>query len=146
MKAALTKGAPLTWFLIAVIACGSAAVLWKVIVLDAPPSNSLLITPQPDESISAVVLTPTTRPASAKSTRPTATPARLAQVVETAEPATIQVYVTGAVQKPGVYTLDAGARVADALQAAGGPIVSTALEGVNLAERVRDEEQISIPS
>src|SRR3954447_11183478 len=99
MKAGLTKGASLTWFLISLIASGAIIVLWKLIFLDAPPSNSLLITSQPDQIVSALVMTPTVKATSGKATRPTPTSAHLAQVapasgsISTPVPDTIQVYV-----------------------------------------------------
>jgi competence protein ComEA len=62
-------------------------------------------------------------------------------------PATeIQVYVAGAVAQPGVYYLQDGDRWIDALEAAGGPAADADLESVNLALRLRDEEQVLIPS
>jgi competence protein ComEA len=57
----------------------------------------------------------------------------------------IQVYVTGAVTKPGVYELHDGDRVVDALYAAGGQAAEANLEAVNLAVRLHDEDQIVIP-
>ena len=45
----------------------------------------------------------------------------------------IVVYVAGAVTTPGVYTLDAAARVTDALDAAGGAGADADLDVVNLA-------------
>lgn len=57
----------------------------------------------------------------------------------------IQVYVTGAVQNPGVYTLSEGSRIADALAAAGGPTQDADLLRINLAQRVRDEDQVVVP-
>jgi len=59
--------------------------------------------------------------------------------------AEIGVYVVGAVMKPGVYFLPQGSRVADALEAAGGPTDEADLVRVNLAKRVYDEEQIYVP-
>ncbi len=58
---------------------------------------------------------------------------------------TIKVYVSGEARHPGVYELPADARADDALQAAGGPTSDAALEMVNLAKRLSDEEQIHIP-
>ena len=55
------------------------------------------------------------------------------------------VYVTGAVQNPGVYYLPEESRVQDALEAAGGPAANADLDRVNLAQRVRDEDQIYVP-
>ena len=55
------------------------------------------------------------------------------------------VYVVGAVMNPGVYFLPQGSRVADALEAAGGPTEEADLARVNLAKRVYDEEQIYVP-
>ena len=59
-------------------------------------------------------------------------------------PATIRVYVTGAVQKPGVYSLHAGDRVEDAVNAAGGATAEADLTRTNLAARVNDGQQIYV--
>ena len=56
-----------------------------------------------------------------------------------------KVYVTGAVNLPGVYTVPEGARVEDALEMAGGFSPDADREAVNLARRVRDEDQVAIP-
>ncbi|WP_366180037.1 ComEA family DNA-binding protein [Actinomyces timonensis] len=55
------------------------------------------------------------------------------------------VHVTGAVTSPGVVTLPAGARVADALNAAGGAAPDADMEQLNLARVVVDGEQIRVP-
>lgn len=60
-------------------------------------------------------------------------------------PETIKVYISGEARRPGVYELPSDARADDALQAAGGPTSNAALELVNLAKKVADEEQIHIP-
>ena len=57
----------------------------------------------------------------------------------------IAVYVTGAVLHPGVYTLEDGARAVDAVFAAGGSTSDADLEAVNLAVRLRDEDQVLVP-
>jgi len=57
----------------------------------------------------------------------------------------LAVYVTGAVQNPGVYYLPADSRVEEALEAAGGPTADADLDRVNLAERVHDEDQVYFP-
>ncbi len=55
------------------------------------------------------------------------------------------VYVCGAVKSPGVVRVPAGARVADALALAGGPGARAELDGVNLAAKVVDGQQIMVP-
>jgi len=60
-------------------------------------------------------------------------------------PSTLTVHVAGAVKKPGVYVLSSTARVVDAVTAAGGPLTSADLEGINLAQTLVDTEQIYIP-
>jgi competence protein ComEA len=60
-------------------------------------------------------------------------------------PSTLTVHVVGAVGTPGVYCLPTGARVADAVQAAGGLLGNAEPAGVNLARPVSDGEQIVVP-
>lgn len=57
----------------------------------------------------------------------------------------LRVYVAGAVQKPGVYTLNPGDRLADAVAAAGGIAATADLSPVNLALKVQDEGRYLIP-
>ncbi|WP_307801201.1 ComEA family DNA-binding protein [Microbispora triticiradicis] len=56
------------------------------------------------------------------------------------------VYVTGRVRRPGVFVLPPGARVADAIEAAGGVRKGASPGGVNLARHVVDGEQITVGS
>lgn len=58
---------------------------------------------------------------------------------------TVFVHVVGEVGSPGVVELEAGARVGDAVAAAGGATERAVLEGVNLARVVADGEQIVVP-
>jgi competence protein ComEA len=57
----------------------------------------------------------------------------------------IEVYIVGAIKRPGVYTLDANARVYQLLKAAGGPLADANLVAVNLAAPLKDGEEIYIP-
>jgi competence protein ComEA len=54
------------------------------------------------------------------------------------------VHVAGAVAKPGVYDLDAGARVIDAVEAAGGGAPDADLNRLNLAAKVADGQRILV--
>jgi competence protein ComEA len=56
----------------------------------------------------------------------------------------VVVSVVGLVHKPGLVTLDTGARIADALTAAGGPLDGADLMGLNMARRIIDGEQIVV--
>jgi competence protein ComEA len=56
----------------------------------------------------------------------------------------IQVYVTGAVQKPGVYRLQTGARVYDAVNMAEA-LPTANLGNINLAQKIVDEQAIVVP-
>ena len=60
-------------------------------------------------------------------------------------PARVLVHVVGAVRHPGVYQLADGARARDAVLAAGGATRRAALDGLNLAARVADGEQVIVP-
>lgn len=55
------------------------------------------------------------------------------------------VHVAGAVRRPGVYRLKAGARIDDAVEEAGGPTRRADLGGVNLAAKVEDGRQVLVP-
>lgn len=57
----------------------------------------------------------------------------------------VVVHVAGAVRRPGVYRLRAGARVDDAVRRAGGPRRRADLTQVNLAQKVEDGRQIVVP-
>jgi len=69
------------------------------------------------------------RPGGVEVVLPTATPA-----------ASVQVYVTGAVASPGVYTLQEGDRLQDAVDRAGGAVANADLARVNLALHVQDQD------
>jgi competence protein ComEA len=65
-----------------------------------------------------------------------------------AEPAPTRkllVHVVGAVRSPGLYRLDEGSRIDDAIEAAGGPKEKAALNLVNLASPVADGQQVIVP-
>jgi competence protein ComEA len=70
--------------------------------------------------------------------RPTEEPA-------TPTPATINVYVSGAVNKPDVYTLPLNAIVKDAIAAAGGATAEADLDRINLAMHLADQMQVYVP-
>jgi len=57
----------------------------------------------------------------------------------------LYVHVAGAVRAPGLYRLEAGDRVADAIARAGGFRDDAERAGVNLARPVADGEQIVVP-
>lgn len=57
----------------------------------------------------------------------------------------VLVHVLGAVTRPGLVSLTAGARVLDAVAAAGGLTADADLTGVNLARSVSDGEQLAVP-
>jgi competence protein ComEA len=63
-----------------------------------------------------------------------------------AAPARVVVDVTGKVRRPGIAVLRQGARVVDALRAAGGPRPGVHLGGLNLAQVLTDGEQVVVGS
>lgn len=62
-----------------------------------------------------------------------------------AVPAPLFVHVLGAVRNPGLFQVHAGARVVDAVAAAGGFSDDVNQAGVNLARPIADGEQITVP-
>lgn len=57
---------------------------------------------------------------------------------------TLFVHVSGAVQNPGLYELEMGSRIYDAIQAAGGLNDQAAEESVNLAQVIEDGSHITV--
>ncbi len=70
--------------------------------------------------------------------RPTPEPA-------TPTPAAINVYVSGAVNKPDVYALPVDSIVKDAIVAAGGATADADLDRINLAAHLADQMQVYVP-
>ncbi|NQJ73497.1 ComEA family DNA-binding protein [Streptococcus suis] len=62
------------------------------------------------------------------------------------EPSQLVVDVKGAVAKPGLYTLEAGARVNDAVKAAGGLTSQADPKSINLAQKLSDEAVVYVAS
>jgi competence protein ComEA len=56
----------------------------------------------------------------------------------------LTLHVAGAVAKPGVYDLVAGARVIDAIEAAGGGVPDADLNRLNLAAKVADGQRVLV--
>jgi len=57
----------------------------------------------------------------------------------------LYVHVAGAVRRPGLYRVAAGARIAAALELAGGPRPKADLAAINLAAKAEDGQQILVP-
>ncbi len=72
-------------------------------------------------------------------------PLRAPRAVHRAAAAKLVVDVAGAVRRPGLYRLEVGARVADALAAAGGATRRANVDAVNLAAPLADGLQVVVP-
>ena len=80
-----------------------------------------------------------------KESRPEA-PVKAAPAVQLRRSAPrVYVHVTGAVRHPGVYRLPGWARLDAAVRRAGGPTRGADTEGVNLAAKVADGQQVVVP-
>lgn len=66
-------------------------------------------------------------------------------VVPTPVPVEVMIHVSGAVARPGLYTLVEGDRVAAALEVAGGETEDADLERLNLAQPLVDGQRIFVP-
>lgn len=72
--------------------------------------------------------------------------ANINEVQEETEEAKIAIHITGEVKKKGILYLDKGARIADAIGAAGGATKNASLDQVNLAYILEDGQKIYIPN
>ena len=111
-----------------VVAVGLAVTCWWVIRADAREVAAPVVSnPAGDLATPAVPASEEASPAAAGETG-----------------GTVTVDVTGRVRRPGIAVLDAGARVIDALEAAGGARPGVDLTSLNLARLLVDGEQIVV--
>lgn len=93
--------------------------------------------------VGGAILLLSNRPPTVQITLNTPEPTHTAQ--PTLTPGPITVYVTGAVNQPDqLITLPPGSRVQDAIDAAGGVTGAADMERVNLADRLRDGDQVHV--
>jgi competence protein ComEA len=83
--------------------------------------------------------------ASAKATPATAAGADGAAAPPGSASVGVLAHVAGAVVRPGLYRLGGAPRIADAIDAAGGPAPDADLDAVNLAAAVADGERVYVP-
>jgi len=136
------RGAIVLLLIAAVAATVTAVGVWR----DRPESR-----PVETSAISGLAITAAGGGAesaqSLTTTKPGETVSSTGPEVSTTAPATeIVVSVTGLVANPGLVTLRAGARVADAIAAAGGTGPDADLTGMNLAARLSDGDSVVIGS
>jgi len=124
-------GAPHLAVLAVVVAVGVSFTAWWVVRDQAEPVSPV----GPHQPASAEPLVAATSAAEAG-----------AASLEDAEDGTgtVTVDVTGKVRRPGIVVLDTGARVVDALEAAGGQRAGVDLSSINLARVLVDGEQIVV--
>ncbi len=115
-----------------VVAAGLAVTAWWVV--RSEPRLVAPVEPRPAPALaSPAAPTAPTAPTGTSPSGVTATPGD-----------TVTVDVAGKVRRPGIAVLDAGARVVDALRAAGGARTGVDLTGLNLARVLIDGEQIVV--
>lgn len=110
------------------VALGVALAAWLVVREQAAPVTEAAGVP----------------PASAEPLVPVASGPGIDAEPTDATTGTVTVDVTGKVRRPGIVVLDAGARVVDALEAAGGERAGVDLSALNLARVLVDGEQIVV--
>jgi competence protein ComEA len=108
---------------VAVLVVGTGAA-W---LLRSPPPSTEASLPMASAVTSTTMATPGAPPADAVA------------------PTSVLVHVAGAVVEPGVYELLPGARVRDALVAAGGPAATADWDALNLAAPVADGTRVYVP-
>lgn len=73
-------------------------------------------------------------------------PAPPIRIIEAPARSELVIQMDGAVVRPGVYRLPSGARLSDALAAAGGVRADADPDGMNRARRLRDGEHVVVPT
>ncbi len=135
------------WFGVARLAVGACSVLAVVL-----GGYWLLRPPAPPVEAGLPMAAGAIMPGSGSAPDTSAASAAVAPVAgagspaATAVPATIVVHVAGAVASPGVYQLPGGARVVDAVAAAGGAAGQARTDAVNLAAPLHDGDRVYVPT
>jgi competence protein ComEA len=127
---------------------GAAAVMAAILVAALAVGWQALASrphaePVSDTAVSASVGTGAAASSGSPGVGSSATSAATGVIVATAATKVI-VDVVGRVRRPGLVTLAVGARVADAVRAAGGALARTNLSTINLARVCVDGEQIAV--
>ena len=141
----LERGRAEPWRLVAVVA-GVGALVFATWWLLRPPEVDLAeVIPLAGAAETDGGALATSRDATANSAGGAPSPDTAVPVGTEASPALITVHVAGAVQRPGVYRTQPGARVADAVTVAGGSTGGAALDRLNLAAPLRDGMRVYVP-
>ncbi len=131
----------LRWFGLGRLTAGALSMLVVVggavwlLRTPAPPPEATLPVATGNAATGATLPPPTTSAAAASSVPAPSTPV----------PTLIVVHVAGAVAVPGVQVLNPAARVAEAVDAAGGPAPDADLDGINLAAPLGDGQRVYVP-
>ncbi|MGV9188936.1 helix-hairpin-helix domain-containing protein [Arcanobacterium canis] len=115
----------------------SALVVCVILVWNRPGQAIEFPSAQPHSAMSSV--TPVAMPSGTPVAMPSGTPSQQENHVSQ-----MVVYVSGAVKKPGVVRLDPGARVDDAVRAAGGFGKDADPNALNLAEKLADSAHVHV--
>ena len=119
---------------VALVALASGALVLLVLLWPASPARTAEAPP-----------TDVASPAATEATERADADLNLSRPEPVAQEPPIVVHVSGLVARPGVYTLEAGARVADAIESAGGTLPGAQLDRLNLAGVLTDAEKVHVP-
>jgi competence protein ComEA len=129
--------------LLALVLLAAAAVLvtaWFALRGSTAPTADLASVVSGGSAVAGVSSTPTGAGSAASTSK-----GSVSSPVSTASPtALVVVDVAGRVRRAGLVRLPVGARVADAIQAAGGALPGVDLTSINLAKVVSDGEQVLV--
>ena len=127
-----------------VVAAIVVAVL-AFLFLRTPPPPSELILPRADASVSPAAAGAGATPAASGSTVVPQSGGSAPGAPGAAGAGLVTIHAAGQVSAPGVYSVPAGARVADVITAAGGLAPEADVDTLNLAAKVADGSRIYVP-
>jgi competence protein ComEA len=137
LRGRVALGPPQVTVLALLIAVGLAVTCWWLV----RGSPSEVVAPA---AVTPGVVTPSSAPLATAAPSAVPGPRGAAGSSPPAAAGSVTVDVAGRVRRPGIAVLDTGARVVDALRAAGGARAGVDLSGLNLARVLVDGEQILV--